>query len=137
MSFTLNRQFRTWPFTYGWQGDTLVVCCKQTTYMIPKKIVDETGDFCWLSPQNDGTTYHDVQGTLGFISRKAYDHLSKHGWMKYDGIMWRRLSENADYVEVRADIDRTVMRIAKNGRLPLVLAMQGNPLGIDWQLLPR
>jgi hypothetical protein len=28
ISFTLNRQHRTWPLTFGWAGDTLTVTCK-------------------------------------------------------------------------------------------------------------
>jgi len=136
ISYTLNRQFRTWPFDYAWQGDTLVVKCKETRYMIPRRIVDETDVFCWKNPQNDGTVHHNVQGTFGFVSKAAFAQLKKNGWMKYDSITWRRTAETADYIEVQADIDRTLMRISKNRDLPFVLLMKGNPLGIDWQLQP-
>ena len=134
ISFTLNRQFRTWPFGYDWQGDTLIVSCKATRYMISQHIVDRTDVFCWENPQNDGTVHHNCHGTFGFISRAAFAQLCKEGRMKYDGITWRRTTETDDYVECRADVDRTVMRISKRHDLPLVLLMQGNPLGIDWQL---
>ena len=31
IAFTLNRQHRTWPLTYGWQADTLLLTCKEAT----------------------------------------------------------------------------------------------------------
>ena len=133
IAFTLNRQFRTWPFNCEWQDDTLVVQCKQTLYMIPRKIVDESDVFCWENPQNDGMVHHDASGTFCFISKAAFTQLRKDGWMKYDGITWRHTDETDSYIEVRADIDRTLMRLSKCHELPLVLLMQNNPLGIDWQ----
>ena len=102
--------------------------------MIPRRIVDETDVFCWKNPQNDGTVHHNVQGTFAFVSKAAFAQLKKNGWMKYDSITWRRTAETADYIEVQADIDRTLMRISKNRDLPFVLLMKGNPLGIDWRL---
>ena len=133
VSFTLNRQFRTWPFGYGWQGDTLVVRCKETYYMIPRRDVDETGVFCWLNPQNDGTVHHDARGTFLFVSRAALRQLLSSGTMTYEGLQWHRTEESETDVTCRADGTRMTMRISKVHALPLVLQMQGNPLGIDWQ----
>ena len=135
-SFTLNRQFRTWPYSYAWQGDSLFVHCKETLYTIPRHIVDESDVFCWLNPQNDGTTYHDAKGTFCFISRRAFSQLRHEGMFRYDTITWRKVAETDDYIEVKADVDRTTMRISKTDDLPLVLKMKDNPLGIDWQLKP-
>ena len=134
VSFTLNRQFRTWPVSYGWQGDTLVVRCKETYYMIPRRDVDETGVFCWLNPQNDGTVHHHARGTFLFVSRAALRRLLSSGTMTYEGLNWRRTAESATDVTCRADGTRMTMRISKVHTLPLVLQMQNNPLGIDWQL---
>ena len=131
--FTLNRQFRTWPLSYSWQGDTLLLQCKQTTYRIPRYMVDNADGFCWLTPQADGTVYHDVQGTFCFISRQAYKQLAQAGSFVYDGITWRLLDETADTRHVKADIDDTEMWIARNPDFPLVTRMQNNPLGIDWE----
>ncbi|MBQ3631347.1 MAG: GH92 family glycosyl hydrolase [Prevotella sp.] len=132
--FTLNRQFRSWPLSYGWQGDTLLVQCKQTTYCIPRSVVDDATAFCWLTPQADGTVYHDVQGTFCFVSRQAYRQLLQTGVFVYDGITWRLLDEAADAFHVQADVDGTEMWIARDAELPLVTRMQNNPLGIDWHI---
>ena len=134
ISFTLNRQFRTWPFSYSWTDDTLRVKCKETTYCIPRRVVDNAVNFCWLSPQTDGTVYPDVPGTFAFISRQAYTQLSQTGSFVYDSITWRLLDETADELHVQADIDGTEMWIARDADLPLVIRMQNNPLGIDWQI---
>ena len=90
LHFTLNRQFRTWPYSCHWDGDTLTVICKQTTYRIPRKVVEEGSGFCWLSPQTDGTIYNNVEGTMGFISMKAMRQLEEQGFFVYDGMTWRR-----------------------------------------------
>ena len=132
--FTLNRQFRSWPLSYGWQGDTLLVQCKQTTYCLPRSVVDGATTFCWLTPQADGTVYHDVQGTFCFVSRQAYRQLLQTGHFVYDGITWRKIGEDANSIHVRADIDYTEMWISTNGDLPLVIEMRNNPLGIDWKI---
>ena len=154
--FTLNRQFRTWPISYAWDGDTLSLICKQTTYRIPRTEVEHATGFCWLSPQTDGTTHHNARGTFCFISFDALESLLSTGSFLYDSITWRRISKEqrllpdgtpVSCLRVRADIDATEMLIAlpspyvatvsqpqSQPSLPFVLEMQGNPLGIDWIL---
>ncbi len=144
ISFTLNRQHRTWPLTFGWAGDTLTVTCKEATYRIPKSVVENGARFCWDIPA-DGAVYQP-QGTFGFISRKAMRDLQEKGSFTYDGITWRLVNERLRAGEpcsgmgertlVRADIDRTEMVIAyaKEPDLYLVVEMRHNPLGIDWQI---
>ncbi len=134
ITFTLNRQLRTWPLQYTWQADTLVVTCKQTTYHIPASEVQHATTFCWLTPQQDGTTYHAVKGTFAFISQHAYIELREKGTFVYDTITWRKVDETDFAVHVQADIDGTEMWIEKNEALPLVLEMRHNPLGIDWTI---
>ena len=137
IAFTLNRQHRTWPLDFEWEGDTLTVLCKQTRYHIPRQIVDEGEGFCWLTPQQDGTEYHDVQGTFGFISRRALRQLQQEGRFVYDGITWKRLTTQPPTkgtIRAKADKDGTEMLISTDTELPLVTEMKGNPLGIDWQL---
>lgn len=134
ISFTLNRQFRTWPFSCAWQGDTLQVVCKQTAYLIPRQQVEHATGFCWLSPQVDGIVHHNVEGTFCFLSADAFRSLLSQGFFRYDGITWRRVSQTADAIHVRADIDQTEMWISLTDTLPLVLEMRNNPLGIDWKL---
>ena len=134
IAFTLNRQFRTWPLGYQWQGDTLVVGCKQTVYRIPRAVVDAADHFCWLTPQHDGTVYNKVSGTFAFISRRAYAELLADRQFVYDETVWRTVDETDDFVHVRADVDHTEMWITKRHELPLVLQMKHNPLGIDWHL---
>ena len=156
VSFTLNRQFRTWPISYAWDGDTLSLICKQTTYRIARTEADHATGFCWLSPQTDGTIHHNARGTFCFISRDALQSLLSTGFFLYDSIIWRRISKDqrllpdgtsVSCLRVRADIDATEMLIAlpspyvatvsqphSQPSLPFVLEMQGNPLGIDWTL---
>jgi hypothetical protein len=134
VSFTLNRQFRTWPLSFSWQGDTLEVVCKQTTYRIARSETEHATRFCWLNPQIDGTVYHNVQGTFLFVSADAMRSLSEQGFFIYDNITWRTTANGW----VRADIDGTEMLIEYDAAtgLHLVKEMRHNPLGIDWQLRP-
>ena len=147
--FTLNRQFRTWPVTLAWDADTLLLKCKETLYCIPSSEVEHAKNFCWLSPQVDGTVHHNTTGTFAFISFDALRTLQQTGSFVYDDITWRLIAKDETTLCVRADIDGTEMLIAiprpssafppslqggVGGRLPLplVLEMRNNPLGIDW-----
>ncbi len=130
IAFTLNRQHRTWPLTYGWQGDTLLLTCKEATYKIPRSVVENGRNFCWDIPA-DGAVYA-AKGTFAFISRQAFSDLNKKGYFVYDGIIWRKVDESDVTVHVQANIDRTEMWIKQDDDLPLVLEMRNNPLGIDW-----
>jgi hypothetical protein len=132
IAFTLNRQHRTWPLTYGWQGDTLLLTCKEATYRIARSIVENGSNFCWDIPA-DGAVY-EAKGTFAFISRQAFSDLKEKGHFVYDGITWRKVDESDDAIHVQADIDRTEMWIKQNDDLPLVLEMKNNPLGIDWKI---
>ena len=133
IAFTLNKQHRTWPLTFAWDADTLVVTCKEATYRIPKSVVEGGTQFCWDIPA-DGAVYQP-QGTFAFVSRKAMRDLQEKGYFFYDGITWRLVSQGETTL-VRADIDRTEMVIAyaKEPGLYLVIEMRHNPLGIDWQI---
>ena len=132
IAFTLNRQHRTWPLTYGWQGDTLLLTCKEATYKIARSIVENGSNFCWDIPA-DGAVY-EAKGTFAFISRQAFSNLKEKGHFVYDGITWRKVDESDDAIHVQADIDRTEMWIKQDRDLPLVLEMKNNPLGIDWKI---
>ena len=132
IAFTLNRQYRTWPLTYDWEGDTLVVGCKEATYLIPRSVVSHAHRFCWDIPA-DGAVYRP-QGTFGFISLDALRELQEKGETRYDGITWR-VVESGDTLHLRADIDRTEMWVTVKDELPLVVEMRNNPLGIDWQIV--
>ena len=132
IAFTLNKQYRTWPLTYGWQGDTLMVTCKEACYMIPHAVVANGDHFCWDIPA-DGAVY-EAKGTFAFISRQALQTLEATGCFVYDGITWRMTDQTDTAIHVRADIDRTEMWIKRDDRLPLVLKIQHNPLGIDWMI---
>ena len=131
--FVLNHQYRNWPLSMRWQGDTLVVTCHDCTYRMPRRVVDHATGFCWESPQKAGARY-DAEGTFLFISRDALDCLQRTGRFVYDGITWRRIDGNGQRIHVRADVDGTEMWISTIGSLPWVTRMQGNRLGIDWQM---
>jgi hypothetical protein len=133
ISYTLNKQFRTWWLGMTEDEDTLTVLCKQTLYKIPTKAVENAVGFCWDSPQKDSTT-HVTDGTFAFISRKALSTLLQTGQFVYDGITWRETARTKETISVRADIDRTEMTISLKHALPLVLSMRHNPLGIDWNI---
>ena len=130
--FTLNQQYRTWPLAYRWQGDTLVVTCKATTYLTPRSIVERCKGFCVDTP-SDGAIY-EAQGTFAFISRQALNDLKTNGSFVYDGITWRKIDATDDAIHVRADIDCTEMWITLKGNIPLVTELRNNPLGIDWKI---
>ncbi len=132
ITFTLNKQYRTWPLTYGWQGDTLIVTCKEASYKIARSIAENATCFCWDIP-SDGAVY-DAKGTFAFISRQAFKDLKKKGFFVYDGITWRKVDESDVTIHVQADIDRTEMWIKQDDDLPFVLEMRNNPLGIDWYI---
>jgi putative alpha-1,2-mannosidase len=129
--FTLNRQYRTWPLAHRWLGDTLVVTCKDATYLTPRSIVEHGKGFCWDIP-SDGDVY-EAKGTFAFISLEALHDLQEKGFFVYDGITWR-LVDQGDSLHVRADIDQTEMWIALKDDLPFVVEMRNNPLGIDWRI---
>ena len=129
--FTLNRQYRTWPLVCRWLGDTLVVSCKDATYLTPRSIVEHGKGFCWDIP-SDGAVY-EAKGTFAFISLEALHDLQEKGFFVYDGITWR-LVDQGDSLHVRADIDQTEMWIALKDDLPFVIEMRNNPLGIDWKI---
>ena len=131
IAFTLNKQSRTWPLTYGWQGDTLVVTCKDATYLTPRSIVEHGKGFCWDIP-SEGAVY-EAKGTFAFISLEALHDLKEKGFFVYDGITWR-LVDQGDSLHVRADIDQTEMWITLKDDLPFVVEIRNNPLGIDWRI---
>lgn len=130
-TFVLNRQYRMWHVSYAWDGDTLHVICNHTCYLIPRDVVDNGDAFCWSIPV-DGMTYHQVNGTFDFISKRAMNELREKGRFTYDGIIWRMVDGADNRLHVRADIDRTEMWITVDGDLPMVVEMRNNPLGIDW-----
>lgn len=145
LHFTLNRQFRTWPVSLAWDGDTLMLTCKETLYCIPRSEVEHAKGFCWLSPQTDGTIHDNVKGTFCFISFDALRTLQQTGSFVYDDITWRKVGQeeqtaadgtSATIYHVRADVDGTEMWITLDSGLPWVVEMRNNPLGIDWKLTP-
>ncbi len=133
VSFTLNNQYRTWPLAYEWQGDTLWLTCKDTTYKIARSIVEQGTGFSWDIPA-DGVVY-DAKGTFCFISKKALRELQEKGSFVYDSITWRKIDQDGSTIHVRADIDQTEMWVKDDESLPLVIEMRHNPLGIDWRIL--
>lgn len=132
--FTLNRQFRTWPVRMAWEGDTLMLTCKETLYKMPRHVVERSDRLCWLIPA-DGQQYVVNNGTFGFISRKTLHELKENGTFVLDFITWRLMDETDQAYHVRADIDLTEMWIAKQEPLPMILEMRNNPLGIDWRMV--
>ena len=135
ISFTLNRQFRTWPLSFRWNGDTLVVTCKEATYHIGRSVVENAASFCWDIPA-DGAVY-DTSGTFAFVSHQAVRQLLDNGAFTYDGITWRRTGTgNNGQIHLKADVDHTEMTIEHNAALDLYLVteMSHNPLGIDWRI---
>ena len=134
ISYTLNRQFRTWPISYKWQDDSLTLTCKEATYKMTRETVEHATGFCWDIPA-DGAIYQPV-GTFAFISKDAFKELFFTEEFTYDGITWRQIDTDGKTIHVRADIDRTEMWISTEYPLPFVVRMKGNPLGIDWTLTP-
>ncbi len=134
ISYTLNRQFRTWPISYKWQDDTLILTCKEATYKMTRETVEHATGFCWDIPA-DGAVYQP-SGTFAFISKDAFKELFFTEEFTYDGITWRQIDTDGKTIHVRADIDRTEMWISIEYPLLFVVRMKSNPLGIDWTLTP-
>ena len=134
--FTLNRQFRSWPLGFQWQGDSLLVRCKETHYYISRAEVERSSRFCWQSPQVDGTVHHDAKGTFCFVSRAALQRLHEQKSLNYDGFCWRLLDVSDGLLHVKADDYDAEMWIADDPTLPLIMEMRHNPLGIDWKITP-
>lgn len=134
ISYTLNRQFRTWPISYEWQDDTLILTCKEATYKMTRETVEHATGFCWDIPA-DGAVYQP-SGTFAFISKDAFKELFFTEEFTYDGITWRQIDTDGKTIHVRADIDRTEMWISIEYPLLFVVRMKSNPLGIDWTLTP-
>ena len=134
ISYTLNRQFRTWPISYKWQDDTLTLTCKEATYKMTRETVEHATGFCWDIPA-DGAIYQP-SGTFAFISKDAFKELFFTEEFTYDGITWRQIDTDGKTIHVRADIDRTEMWISIESPLLFVVRMKSNPLGIDWTLTP-
>ena len=130
VSYTLHRQYRTWPLTFSWQGDTLFTKMKETRYRIPKKVVEESEQFCWQMPL-DGKTYV-ADGTFCFLSRKALRQIQSTGSCVYDGITWLKKGEKGNLIHLQADIDKTEMWVQTDTSLPMIVEMRNNPLNIDW-----
>ena len=134
IAFTLNRQFRTWPFGFRWEGDTLLLRCKEALYKIPRSEVDGSDHFCWENAQKDGAVYDRTDGTFCFVSRRALRQLLEQHSMNYEGVIWHVVDETDAAVHVRAAERETEMWVSKTAPLPLVLEMRHNPLGIDWKI---
>ena len=140
ISFTLHRQYRTWPLSFAWEGDTLCVGCKEAFYHIARKEVEQANRFCWQQPL-DGQLF-EADGTVAFISMNAWNELCEKGSFTYDGIVWNRIEETSDgLVHVKAVNAPTEMWIASPHReappatgLPLVVELRHNPFGIDWRI---
>ena len=151
ISYTLNKQHRTWPLTFGWVRDTLMVTCKEATYQTARSVVEKATGFCWDIP-SDGTVYQP-QGTFAFVSKKAVADLQRQGFFTYDGITWRmvnevnqgdrsmispkeRITRPVPLIHLQADIDQTEMQLEYEETLDLyiVTEMRNNPLGIDWRI---
>ena len=132
--FVLNRQYRDWAVGCGeFEDNPLVIRCNQSTYFIPKDAVDHADRFTWDSPQK-GINEYACSGTFLFISRDALQQLKTKGAFVYDEITWRKIAQSAETITVKADVDGTEMVISTVYRLPWVLEMRHNPLGIDWKL---
>ena len=137
-NFILNRQYRNWEVAIDSTtlADTLLLRCNESIYLIPQRLVDEADGFCWDSPQK-GKNIYDAKGTFLFVSRKAIQQLRQSGVFIYNGITWRQIAQDASSITVKADVDGTLMQIATRRKLPWVLRMENNPLGIDWHLVPN
>ena len=136
ISYTLHRQYRTWPLTMEWKGDTLHIRCKEAHYLLPRSVVEHADHFCWQQPL-DGQQF-SVDGTIGFISLDAIHELKERGELIYDNTLWRRVSEDScdALIHVRASNSRAEMWIHNASTLPFVIQLSNNPFGIDWQLTP-
>lgn len=133
VSFTLNRQYRTWAFSVQWlNADTLAVSCNGAQYLIGKKAVESADHFCWNQPIS-GQRYI-ADGTFLFISHDALRQLQATGRFVYDGITWKLLDgdEPSGVLHVRAEGSRAELWISVRADIPLVLATRNSLIGIDW-----
>lgn len=141
ISYTLHRQYRSWPLAFHWQGDTLWVKCKDTFYYITRARVEHADRFCWQQPL-DGKSF-EATGTFAFISLKAWEELQTNGSFFYDGITWKLqdTESQSDLMHVKATNTSTEMWIAAPNSpaalgtsLPLVVEMSNTPFGVEWKV---
>ncbi len=132
--YILNGQYRNWEGNLSSSdSDTIRMKMNASTYLIPSEQVKQGRYFCWDSPQKGVNIYH-CQGTFLFVSDVAMRDLNGKGFFVYDEITWRKVAEDEKEIVVKADVDNTMMRIAKGKELPWIIEMKNNPLGIDWKL---
>lgn len=131
--YTLNRQYRSWPLSFAWQGEQLIVRCNEAEYYIPRSVVDNADRLSWLSPQKPAV-YQNVEGTFAFISKKMRTQLLAQRKAVIDGITWRVTAQTDETLTAKADEDLTEMTVSLTHELPLIIQMKGNPLGIDWKI---
>lgn len=142
-AYRLHGQTRRFQFVYEPKSDggitlhwSIVRNLKLWTgsYAMSPQAVKEGTAQNWTMPEDGNHLTLPDNETFGIISRSALTSLKEKGEFVYNGVLWRRIGESGNAIEVEDPEEGAKMRILDDAKLPLILSMSGNPLEIDWSM---
>lgn len=147
MEYKLHGQTRRFKFVYQPDPDggmtlswNIVRNLKLWTgsYKMSAKALREGDTLSALMPEDGNHVSLPDSETFAIISRKAYDSLVRNGEFIYGGVSYRKVSDPVSTMEGTIEVyDRDEgarMLILDNPEFPLIVAMDANPLEINWKL---
>lgn len=147
MEYKLHGQTRRFKFVYNPAPDggmtlewDIVRNLKLWTgcYKMTAKALEEGNTLSTLMPEDGNRVKLPDNETFGIISRKAYRSLKKRGEFSYNGVIYKQTDTASTTVsgtiEVYDQIEGSRMLILDNSEFPLIVAMDANPLEINWKL---
>lgn len=147
MEYKLHGQTRRFRFVYQPDPDggmtlswNIVRNLKLWTgsYRMSAKAVKEGETLSTLMPEDGNHVALPDGETFAIISRKAYDSLVRNGEFQYGGVTYRKVSDPESMAEGTIEVsdcdEGARMLILDNPEFPLIVAMDANPLEINWKL---
>lgn len=147
MEFKLHGQTRRFKFVYHNDPDggmtldwSIVRNLKLWTgsYRMSAKAVEEGDSLAFMMPEDGSYVALSDRETFGILSRKAFRNLADYGEFRYNGVTFRKTAAPSSslkgVIEVIDCEEGARMLILDNGDFPLVVAMDANPLEINWKL---
>lgn len=117
LHWSIIRNLKTWTGSYA---------------MSAKALQDGTAQ-SWVMPEDGNHIALPSDETFGIISRSALATLKSKGEFVYNRVLWHRIGQSGNAIEVEDPEEKARMTILDNPRLPLILTMQDNPLEINWK----
>ena len=117
LHWSIVRNLKLWTGTYA---------------MTPEAVKDGTRQ-SWVMPEDGNHLALPANETYCIISRSALASLKENGEFVYNGVLWRRIKESGNAIEVEDPHEGARMTILDNPQLPLILNMRDNSLEINWE----